>query len=110
MNTEIIYPEDVSKEQEKLITSFINFLKKELPLENDLTVQFMNKRTGTMTTGSRTNKHRLKIFIKDRLNRDIMRTLAHEWTHEHQRTVLGRNKGRDIGGKNEDEANPIYKV
>lgn len=105
MNTEIIYPEDVSKEQEKLITSFINFLEKELPLENDLTVQFMNKRTGTMTTGSRTNKHRLKIFIKDRLNRDIMRTLAHEWTHEHQRTVLGRNKGRDIGGKNEDEAN-----
>jgi len=105
MNTEIIYPYDISKEQEKLITSFINFLEKELPLEEDLKVQFMNKRTGTMTTGSRTNNHRLKIYIKDRLNRDILRTVAHEWTHEHQRTVLGRSKGKDIGGKNEDEAN-----
>jgi Fe-Mn family superoxide dismutase len=105
MNVEIIYPEDVSKDQEKLITSFINFLKKELPLEEDIKVQFMNKRTGTMTTGSRTNKHRLKIFIKGRLNRDVMRTIAHEWVHEYQRDVLGRDKGKNIGGKNEDEAN-----
>ena len=57
-----------------------------------------------MTTGSRTDKNKLKILVKDRLNRDVMRTLAHEWSHEHQRTILKRKKGKDIGGKNEDEA------
>ena len=34
-----------------------------------------------------------------------MRTLAHEWVHEYQHGVLNREKGPDIGGKNEDEAN-----
>jgi hypothetical protein len=57
-----------------------------------------------MTTGSRTNKNKLKILVKGRLNRDVLRTLAHEWSHEHQRTILKRKKGKDIGGKNEDEA------
>jgi Fe-Mn family superoxide dismutase len=60
-----------------------------------------------MTTGSRTDNHRLKILVKDRLNRDILRTLAHEWAHEYQRRVLKRKKGPNIGGKNEDEANAI---
>ena len=34
-----------------------------------------------------------------------MRTLAHEWVHEHQMSVQGRKQGPNIGGKNEDEAN-----
>lgn len=60
-----------------------------------------------MTTGSRTNTHKLKILVKDRINRDILRTLSHEWYHEYQRTILKRQKGKNIGGKNEDEANAI---
>jgi len=47
----------------------------------------------------------IKVLSKNRLNRDIMRTLAHEWVHAHQRLVLGRERGPDIGGQNEDEAN-----
>jgi hypothetical protein len=39
------------------------------------------------------------------MTRDILRTLAHEWVHEHQLNVLKREHGPDIGGKNEDEAN-----
>jgi hypothetical protein len=39
------------------------------------------------------------------MNRDILRTLAHEWIHEYQMTILGRERGPDIGGTNEDEAN-----
>ena len=58
-----------------------------------------------MTTGSRTSGSLLKILVKDRINRDILKTLSHEWIHEYQRTVLKRKKGKDIGGKNEDEAN-----
>ena len=34
-----------------------------------------------------------------------MRTLAHQWVHAHQRFSLGRERGPDIGGQNEDEAN-----
>jgi hypothetical protein len=39
------------------------------------------------------------------MNRDILRTLAHEWIHEHQRTILKRGQGPNIGGRNENEAN-----
>jgi hypothetical protein len=41
------------------------------------------------------------------LNRDILRTLAHEWIHEYQMTILNREMGPNIGGENEDEANAI---
>ena len=58
-----------------------------------------------MTTGSRTNNNELKILSKGRINRDILRTLAHEWIHEHQRTILKRDQGPNIGGRNENEAN-----
>jgi Fe-Mn family superoxide dismutase len=96
---------DPNKEQESLINKFIDNLKKSHPLKDDITVIFQNKRTGTMTTGSRSDTHKLKILVKDRINRDILKTLSHEWVHEYQRTVLNRKQGKDVGGKNEDEAN-----
>lgn len=105
MEVKITYHSEVTKEQKTLINKFIEFLKKELPLKNDVDVDFLNNRTGKMTTGSRTENSRLKILVKDRINRDILRTLAHEWDHEHQRTVLGRKKGPNVGGKNENDAN-----
>jgi Fe-Mn family superoxide dismutase len=93
-----------SKNDKVLINDFISQLKKNYPLKGDLDILFQNKRTGEMTTGSRTNKNKLKILVKDRLNRDVLRTLAHEWSHEYQRTILKRKKGKDIGGENEDDA------
>jgi hypothetical protein len=65
----------------------------------------LGKQIGGMSTGSRTDNGELKILTNNRLNRDIMRTLAHEWVHEYQMSVKGRKKGPNIGGKNEDEAN-----
>jgi Fe-Mn family superoxide dismutase len=105
MEVNIKYNGDTTKEQKDLINKFVEFLKKELPLKDDVEIDFLNQRTGKMTTGSRTDTHRLKILVKDRLNRDILKTLSHEWHHEYQRTVLKRKKGPNIGGKNEDEAN-----
>ena len=58
-----------------------------------------------MTTGQRNVKNELLVLSKNRMNRDILRTLTHEWIHEYQRTILGRERGGDIGGQNEDEAN-----
>jgi hypothetical protein len=72
-----------------------------------VTIKFVGDRVGNMTTGQRNVKNELLILSKNRMNRDILRTLAHEWVHEYQTTILKRSKGQDIGGKNEDEANAL---
>jgi hypothetical protein len=92
----------------KKITSedkFIKFLQEEIPLREDLTILFISERVGSMTTGSRDKNGVLRILTKNRINRDIFRTIAHEWIHEHQMKILKRKNGSDIGGQNEDEAN-----
>ena len=63
-----------------------------------------------MTSGQRNNKGELLVLSKNRMNRDILRTLSHEWVHEHQRVNLKMKKGPDIGGKNEDMANSVAGV
>jgi hypothetical protein len=96
---------DIPKENFKFLDNFIKYLQKEYPLKNNITIKFLGEREGTMTTGQRDNKDVIKVLSKGRMNRDILRTLTHEWVHEYQRTILHRHKGPDIGGKNEDEAN-----
>jgi len=97
----------VGKEEYKFYDNFIKFLQKEYPLKNNISVVFVGNRIGEMTTGSRTHDGELRVLTKGRINRDILRTLAHEWTHEYQMGVLNRKRGPDIGGQNEDEANAI---
>jgi Fe-Mn family superoxide dismutase len=106
MKVNIKYEDSDLKQSDKdLFKEFMGFLQKKYPVNGNITVTFMGSRTGTMTTGSRTSNNELKILTKNRLNRDIMRTLAHEWVHEWQRTTKGMKMGPDIGGENEDEAN-----
>ena len=88
-----------------IIDPFIKLLQKEYPLSRDLSINFTCERVGGMSTGSRTEKSEIFVLTNSRMNRDILRTLAHEWVHEYQRGVLNREKGPDIGGENEDEAN-----
>lgn len=95
----------IPKEKYEFINDFIKFLQKEYPLKHDLTIRFLGHREGGMTTGSRNKEHILRVLTNKRLTRDILRTLAHEWVHEYQMTILNRKKGPNIGGKNEDEAN-----
>ena len=97
----------VGKEEYKFYDNFIKFLQKEYPLKNNISVVFVGNRIGEMTTGSRTHDGELRVLTKGRINRDVLRTLAHEWTHEYQMGVLNRKRGPDIGGQNEDEANAI---
>ena len=98
---------NLTKNKRGLIDNFLKFLYDEYPLENDLTVFFVSKRVGHMTTGARAEDDSIKVLTKNRISRDILRTLAHEWIHEYQRDVLGRDRGPDIGGLNEDEANAL---
>ena len=95
----------MSQESRDLAKKFIKFLNEKFPLKDNIVVYFLGERNGGMTTGGRTSAHELKILTKGRINRDILRTLAHEWVHEYQHGVLNREKGPDIGGQNEDEAN-----
>ena len=95
----------MDKGKQEFINNFIEFLQKEIPLKNDITIEFLGERKGGMSTGSRKDEKLLKVLSKNRLNRDICRTLAHEWIHEYQISVLDRDHGADIGGQNENEAN-----
>ena len=106
MKTTILFKDTKFQESDKsFIEKFLRFLQSEYPIKSDITIKFLGDREGQMSTGSRTEGSEIKVLAKGRLNRDIMRTLAHEWVHEHQRTILKREKGPDIGGQNEDEAN-----
>lgn len=88
----------------ELIKNFILFLQKEFPLKKDITVIFTSESEGNMTTGL--NKvGTLKVLFDGRMLIDVLRTLAHEWVHEHQ-FQYKRSKGKqDIGGPDENEAN-----
>jgi len=95
----------IKHKDHEFFNNFIKFLQNELPLKEDITIMFLGNKKEGMSTGSRNNKHELKVLSKNRMNRDICRTLAHEWVHEHQFSVSNKEKGPDIGGPIEDEAN-----
>lgn len=90
-----------------VMDKFIHFLQGEYPLNRDMVIEFLGKRNGEMTTGSRTSDSILKILVRGRIIRDVLRTVAHEWVHEYQIGVQGKEKGPNIGGELEDEANAL---
>jgi hypothetical protein len=96
---------DIPKDNYDFYNDYINYLQKQYPLKKDVTIIFRGDRIGNMTTGVRNDNSEISVLSKGRMNRDILRTLTHEWVHEFQRTILGRERGGDIGGQNEDEAN-----
>ena len=95
----------LSSEDKKMYNDFIKFINSKYPVNKELTILFLGDKKGHMSTGSQNMNGEIKVLSRNRLNRDIMRTLAHEWVHAHQRFILGRERGPDIGGQNEDEAN-----
>lgn len=97
----------INKKYHEFFNDFIKFLQKEIPLNHDITILFLNERIKGMSTGGRNGYHILKILTRHRMIRDICRTLVHEWQHEKQFAILHRKHGADIGGKNENEANAI---
>lgn len=108
MKIKVIYKDSVlNKGKREFIHNFIKFINNEYPINNEIKIYFLSKREGGMTTGSRNQLGEIKVLSKNRMLRDILRTLAHEWIHEYQLGVLGREMGSDIGGINEDEANSI---
>lgn len=95
----------IPKKNFKLYNQFIKFLQKNFPLKNNIEIYFLDKRIGKMTTGAHGHHHNIKILSKNRMNRDIMRTLTHEWLHEYEEVILKMKHKKDIGGKDENLAN-----
>ena len=95
---------DLNDDKIIIVKNFIVFLNKEYPLKKDVTIQFTEESEGNMTTGLN-KKGLIKVLSNGRMLIDILRTLAHEWVHEHQ-DQYNRSKGKqDIGGPDENEAN-----
>ena len=94
----------IERDEYDMYNKFFKYLQKEFPLNHDLKITFLGERVGGMTTGSRL-PHDIRVLSKNRMNRDILRTVAHEWIHEYQLDVQKKKMGPDIGGENEDEAN-----
>lgn len=98
------------EKQMEVLKSFIDYLHKEIPLE-DVNVEFVNQRQGTMTTGVRQQNGTLKILAGGRMLLDVLRTLSHEWVHEGQHQILGWEiEGDEIGGPYENQANSLAGV
>ncbi len=95
---------DLNDDKIIIVKNFIIFLNKEYPLKKDVTIQFTEESEGNMTTGLN-KKGLIKVLSNGRMLIDVLRTLAHEWVHEHQ-YQYDRSKGKqDIGGPDENEAN-----
>jgi len=94
----------INKKNYEMFDKFFKLLQKKFPLKDDLKIEFIGERKDKMTTGSRLPNY-IKVLSQKRMIRDIFRTIAHEWVHEHQHSVEKRKIGPDIGGRNEDEAN-----
>lgn len=98
------------EKQMEVIKSFIDYLHKEIPLD-DINVEFVNQRQGTMTTGARQQDGTLKILAGGRMLLDVLRTVSHEWVHEGQHQILGWEiEGDEIGGPYENQANSLAGV
>lgn len=95
---------------EELVKNFCEFLQSQVPLTNDITVEFLDTRQGSMTTGVRYPGNKIQVLSASRLPIDVLRTLSHEWLHEFQTQKLGVDDSKpiqDIGGPEENMCNVL---
>ena len=99
---------EIPKKNYSLYDKYIKFLNRHYPLKHDTKIFFLGEKLNRMTTGmSNDKKNEIFVLTKNRMTRDVLRTLSHEWVHQYQTQILERKKDMDIGGKNENEANAI---
>jgi 50S ribosomal subunit-associated GTPase HflX len=101
--------EFLNDDKKNKLTEFSKFVVKELGIKKPPTITILEKRDGLKTTANYdyTKEDKVvKIYGRNRLIVDVMRSIAHELTH-HKQWEDGKLKVRppDIGGPIEDEAN-----
>ena len=101
--------------EKKTIDDFVDFVKKELNINNDVEVKLQNDKDGIKTTAvykykdgedEKFEDSEIRVFTLGRALVDVLRSIAHELVH-HKQYEDGRLevKPPDIGGEIEDEAN-----
>jgi hypothetical protein len=75
---------DLGQEKLMVIQEFLKFAQQNSPLRRDVQIVLMDERMGKMSTGSEITGH-IKVLASDRMLLDVIRTIAHEWTHEFAR-------------------------
>jgi Zn-dependent peptidase ImmA (M78 family) len=95
----------------KIMADFVNFVKKNLDIEDDVKVSLAYERTPDITTTAYYNLDGfVKIYVKDRAIIDVMRSVGHELVH-HKQNLEGRLndsvKDGEDGSEIENEANAV---
>jgi len=110
---EASFPSDEKQHLEK----FVDFVKKELNIENDVNIRYQTDKDGIKTTAvykyqdggdEEFEQSEVRVYTKERALQDIMRSVAHELVH-HQQNERGDLEGKisNVGGPIEDEANAV---
>lgn len=103
--------------EKKTIDDFVEFVKKELGIKNEVDVQLQNNKDGIKTTAvykyqdegdEDFEQSEIRVFALDRALVDVLRSIAHELVH-HMQNEKGDLKGKhsNVGGPIEDEANAV---
>ena len=110
---EATFPSDEKQHLEK----FVDFVKRELNIENDVNIRYQTDKDGIKTTAvykyqdggdEEFEQSEVRVYTNERALQDIMRSVAHELVH-HQQNERGDLEGKisDVGGPIEDEANAV---
>jgi len=106
----IVYRAQIESNDKKMVEDFVEFIKKELSIKEDIDIILQNDKSGIKTTAVYNygggEKSTIKVYCKDRQLVDILRSIAHEMTH-HMQFENGQleEKPANVGGPIEDEAN-----
>lgn len=101
--------------EKKTIDDFVEFVKKELGIDNEVDIQLQNNKDGIKTTAvykyqdegdEDFEQSHIKVLAFGRALVDVLRSIAHELVH-HKQNEDGELKGKisNVGGRIEDEAN-----
>lgn len=110
---EASFPSDEKQHLER----FVDFVKKELKIKNDINIRYQTDKDGIKTTAvykykdgedDNLEQSEVRVYTKERALQDIMRSVAHELVH-HQQNERGDLEGKisNVGGPIEDEANAV---
>ena len=97
----------INEAKEETITDFVRFAARELGLQQEPNIEFVDVRDGSMTTAAYSPSDcSMKIYRGNRATFDICRSIAHEMVHQMQ-DENGDELDGTTGSPCEDEANAV---
>jgi hypothetical protein len=97
----------INEAKEETITDFVRFAARQLGLQQEPNIEFVDVRDGSMTTAAYSPSDcSMKIYRGNRATFDICRSIAHEMVHQMQ-DENGDELDGTTGSPCEDEANAV---